>query len=115
MFEALFFAIEAVFPIIMMVVLGFLIKKGGLVGDSFVKTANKLVFRVFLPVMLFLNVYSIEDISSIRGDFILYSALAVVGTFAIGIPFAILMTKRPDRRGVMHQALFRSNNAIIGV
>ena len=33
----------------------------------------------------------------------------------IGIPFAILMTKRPDRRGVMHQALFRSNNAIIGV
>ena len=113
--KSLIFAVNATMPIVFVVAIGYILKRIGIMTADFAQKANKLVFRVFLPVMLFLNVYSIEDISSIRGDFILYSALAVVGTFAIGLPFAILMTKRPDRRGVMHQALFRSNNAIIGV
>jgi predicted permease len=113
--ESLIFALNATMPIVFVVAIGYFLKRIGLMSADFVSQANKLVFRVFLPVMLFLNVYKIEDISSIRGDFIIFTALGVVAIFAIGIPFSILITKRPDRRGVLHQAVFRSNNAIIGV
>lgn len=113
--ESLIFAVNATMPIVFVVAIGYLLKRIGLMTADFAAKANKLVFRVFLPAMLFLNVYKIEDISSIKGEFIIFTALGVVAIFAVGIPFSMLITKRPDRRGVMHQAVFRSNNAIIGV
>ena len=113
--ESLVFAVNATMPIVFVVAIGYILKRIGIMSADFASKANKLVFRVFLPVMLFLNVYSIEDISSIRADFLVFAALGVVATFAIGIPFSLAITKSPERRGVMHQAIFRSNNAIIGV
>ena len=49
----LIFAINAVAPIILTVAVGYVLKKIGLMDAVFSKKANKLVFRVFLPVMLF--------------------------------------------------------------
>lgn len=113
--EAFSFAINATLPIVLTVAIGYLLKMSGLMSADFAKTANKLVFRVFLPVMLFVNVYSIEDITSLNLGYALYSAIAVVVVFAIGIPIVMLVTHRGDRRGSLLQALFRSNNALIGI
>ena len=115
MFEALFFAIEAVFPIIIMVVLGFFLKKGGLVGDSFVKTANKLVFRVFLPAMLFNNVYSIKGIGDFNLSFAFFVVIFTIILFSAFIPIICSFTKENKRRGALLQASFRSNYALIGI
>ena len=57
--ESLIFAINAVAPIVIMVAIGYLLKKAGMIDKNFAKTANKVVFRVLLPAMLFLNVYKI--------------------------------------------------------
>ena len=54
--DSFLFAVNAVSPIIVTVAIGYLLKKGGLINGSLAKAMNKLVFRVFLPVMLFLNV-----------------------------------------------------------
>ena len=54
------FALNATLPIVMRVVLGYILKKIGMIDSHVTKTANKLVFRVFLPAMLFLNVYKID-------------------------------------------------------
>ena len=58
--EALIFAVNAVLPIILLVALGYGLKRIGLIPAAFAPMANKLVFRVFLPVTLFLNVYGIS-------------------------------------------------------
>ena len=113
--EALSFAINATLPIVLTVAIGYLLKLSGLMSADFAKTANKLVFRIFLPVMLFVNVYSIEDITSVDLGYALYSAIAIVAIFALGIPVVMLVTRRGDRRGSLLQALFRSNNALIGI
>ena len=56
MLDSLIFAVNAVMPIVAMVVIGYLLKKKGFIDEKFAKQANKLVFRLFLPVMLFSNV-----------------------------------------------------------
>ncbi len=109
------FALNAVLPIVIMVAIGYLIKRVGLVKADFAKTANKLVFRIFLPAMLFLNVYKIKSAGDIRFGYIGYAALAVLAVFLVGIPLVILVTKHNERRGALLQACFRSNFALIGL
>ena len=58
--DSLIFAINAVAPIIAMVAIGYILKRIGFMTPEFAKAANKLVFRLFLPAMLFLNIYNIQ-------------------------------------------------------
>ena len=59
------FAISAVLPLIIMVAIGYILKRFGVVKQDFAAVANKLVFRIFLPATLFLNVYKIESAADI--------------------------------------------------
>ena len=113
--ESLTFALNATLPIVLTVAAGYILKRMGLMSTEFAKMANKLVFRLFLPVMLFMNVYSIESFSDVDFDYVIFALAVVVLTFLVGIPLVMLVTKQGERRGSLLQALFRSNNALIGV
>lgn len=113
--ESLIFALNAVLPIILMVSIGYFLKRIGFMSESFAKAANKLVFRFFLPATLFLNVYRIDNLRDMEFGFILYVLIAMVAIFLISIPAVILIVKNAERRGVVLQAIFRSNYALIGI
>ncbi len=113
--QSLSFALKAVLPIILMVVLGYFIKRIDLVKQEHSKILNKLVFRVFLPVMLFLNVYSIKTAGEVNYGYILYAVLSAVVIFLISIPVVMLVTAQNERRGAILQSTFRSNYALIGI
>ena len=115
MLEALRFAAEAIAPIIVLVLIGYFLKRIGMVGKDFAKAANKLVFRVFLPASLFLSVYRIPDIGSIEVGYIIYALAATLAIFLLAIPAVCLFTKHNDRRGPTLQATFRSNFALVGI
>lgn len=113
--ESLIFALNAVAPIVLTVAIGYLLKRIGWMDAAFSKKANKLCFRVFLPCMLFLNVYKIENITNIETDYIIYTASAVLLLFLIAFPIVTVASKKRERRGVLCQAAFRSNYALIGI
>lgn len=113
--QSFLFALNAVAPIILMVAVGYFLKRLGFMNEDFVKKGNKLGFRLFLPVMLFMNVYKIEDISSVDMGYIVYAMAALAVIFAISIPLVMVGTKRRDCRGVLLQSVFRSNYALIGI
>lgn len=113
--DSLIFAFEAVLPIILMVAIGYAIKKLGLLTADMAKVINKLVFRIFLPSMLFLNVYKIDSLASIEFDYILYATVAITLIFALAIPAVMRVTAHGDRHGALLQACFRSNYALIGI
>ena len=113
--EILTTALEAVLPIVLLILLGYFLRSKGLFAESFLVTGNKLVFRVCLPVMLFVNVYRIESFEQIPWDIILYCVVVVLVIFALGLLTALVVTPIPQRRGVLLQCTFRSNFAIIGL
>ena len=92
--DSLIFALEAVLPIIITVAIGYLIKRLGFLSTDMAKVINKLVFRIFLPVMLFLNVYKIESLSDIDTGYIFYAVIATAAIFALSIPAVIFVTKK---------------------
>ena len=113
--SSLIFAVKAVLPIILMVALGYFIKTIGLVKQEHAKILNKLVFRLFLPVMLFLNVYNIKTITGFNYAYIGYTIIITILIFLIFLPVVIVITKQNKRRGVLLQSTFRSNYALIGI
>lgn len=113
--DSLIFALNAVMPIILMVTIGYFLKRIGFMNLGLAKSLNKLVFRVFLPVMLFLNVYRIEQFDAIEFGYILYSVAGILLVFLLAIPVVLYVTRQRPRRGVLLQAAFRSNFALIGI
>ncbi len=115
MTDAFIFAANAVLPIVILIVLGYMLKKIGLLTKEFLDVGNKLTFRVLLPVMLFCNVYEIERFSNINFSFIIYGIAAVIIIFLLAAVVCCAFTKDNAKRGSLIQAVFRSNYAIIGI
>lgn len=108
-------AVNAVIPIVLMILLGYLLRRSGAIDQKFVKTGNKLGFNLFLPSMLFMNVYSIESVEAIRWDVVLYCVPMIFVVFLLCMGTVRVASSVPERRGVILQASFRSNMAIIGL
>lgn len=113
MWNIILTAINAILPIILLIVLGYFLKRVKFLSKDFLTLGNKLVFRILLPVMLFINIYD-SDWSAFRWDIILYALTAIWVIFCLGLLTCILTTPKPERRGVILQCTFRSNFAIIG-
>lgn len=115
MIDTLLFAVNAVLPIIALVAIGYLLKRGGLMTPDFARAGNKLVFRLFLPAMLFLNVYNIDAIGDIHLGYVGYVLVFVLLFFLLSLPLVTAVTRDGVRRGVLLQGAVRSNFALIGI
>lgn len=111
----LLFAINAVLPIIIMIMIGYVLKRIGLLTEGTAKQLNTLVFRVFLPAMLFLNIYSIKDLGDVDLSFVLYAVGMTLLLFLIGIPIVHVAFKENAQRSAILQGIFRSNYALVGI
>lgn len=115
MADAFIFAANSVLPIVILIALGYVLKRAGLLTKVFLDVGNKLTFRVLLPVMLFCNVYSIDRITDINLVFVLYGIIGVFVIFLLATAACCAFTKDNAKRGTLIQAVFRSNYAIIGI
>ena len=113
--ESFIFAVNAVLPIVLIVAIGYFLKKAGYMDGTFAKMSNRLVFHFFLPALLFLNIYEIDDIAATDFRFVIYAATMLVAVFFIALPLVLMLTKSQARRGVLLQASFRSNYALVGI
>ncbi|MBQ9124336.1 MAG: AEC family transporter [Acholeplasmatales bacterium] len=111
--EHLQFTLNAILPILLPVFLGYFLKRIGFVSKNFLNECNKIVFGVFIPILLFSNLYQ-ANLKSIDWAFVGFSAAAILALFFIGMVVVMFI---PDKKqkGVMLQAAFRSNYAIIGI
>lgn len=112
--EILLFTINSIFPLILLILLGYILRRIGFFDQSFLKYANKTVFYVCLPVLLFKNIIDIESLSEISWITIIYMICVIAVLFVTGLIIALL-TGDPSQKGVLHQCIFRSNFALIGI
>ena len=108
-------AVNAIMPIILLIFFGYWLRRINFLTDDFAKTASKLVFRVCLSCSLFINIYRIEDVASIKWDLVIYAVAVVCLLFVLGLVAAVTATKDIRRRSAILHSIFRSNFAIIGL
>lgn len=111
--DQLLFTLNAILPILIPILLGYGLKRIHFFTVSFLTEANKLVFKVLIPILLFSNLY-LADLSQINWAFVGYAALAILVLFVIGM-IVVLFVPNRKQKGVVLQASFRSNYAIIGI
>lgn len=113
-FDNLIFSLNATLPIFLMMVVGWCLKKLLFLDEHSNNALNKLVFRIFLPALLFLDL-SKQDFGSIWDTkFVLYCFIVTV--LSIGIAFALsLFDKNKRDRGEFIQASYRSAAATLGI
>ena len=107
--------LNAVAPVFLLMAVGYGVKCLGYLKPEEVEKLNKLLFNIFMPVLMFQNVYHSDLSSSFRPRLLLYAVTAVMAAFFLGILFARCLTRDRRQKGVLVQAVYRSNFVIIGM
>jgi predicted permease len=115
MWNDLLFSIDTVFPLLLIMGVGVLARRFGVIGETGVKQANKAVFFVFLPLLLGLNI--MDTPLDVTPDYrtLIFAVAAVLGSFAVMFALAPRLCAEPQARGVFIQGVARSNYAIFGI
>ena len=109
------FSINVTMPIFLVMVLGYALRRIGILNDNFVTICNKLNFKVTLPVLLFRDLSNVDIRAEFDLKFVLFCAFATtVGFFGAWI-LGKLFVKDPYSVGAFTQASFRSSAAVMGL
>ena len=115
--DNLIFTFNAILPIIICIVIGYVLKLLKIFPDSFWPILNKLCFRLLLPFLLFKNIYDIKNINDVGNYWkvLLFCAVTIIVIFILGLILVKFTVKEDKQKGVILQCIVRSNYAIIGI
>ncbi len=113
--DNLILSFTVIMPIFIMMVLGYGLKEVKIFDIETIKKLNKAIFKMFLPALIFYNVYTSEIAEVFNLQLILYSIISIIIVTAIAFVVIMFLEKENAKRGVLIQGIFRSNFAIFGV
>lgn len=106
---------NAVLPMCLIMALGYGTRRLGWIRREEISAINKIAFRIFLPCLLYYNVYCSDLSGSFDPLLMAYAVGGVLLTFGLSLGYTLLTEKLPERRSVMIQGMFRSNYVIMGI
>ena len=114
LFEQFIAAASITGPVIIILLLGYLLKKIRLVNQAFVAGGNKLIFNVSLPCFLFLSIATGSLKQGLNLPLILFAITATI-TSVVVIWYYAKWFFEPEKIAVFTQCAFRGNMAIISL
>ena len=114
--QNLLLSAEVVVPLLILMIVGFIVRRTGLMDASALSKANRLVFYVCLPCLCAVNLYE-SDLAQLgdAGFCLLYDVGCILIAFFLSLLIVPRVCSKPSRRGVIMQAAIRSNGAIYGL
>ena len=114
MLSNLVFCLNATIPIFLMMVVGYILKKIKFVDDASVSVMNRLVFKLFLPALLFSDLATQDFINIWDGRFVAFCFVITVISIVIAFLLALLCRDK-SQLGEIIQASYRSAAATLGI
>ena len=99
----------------LIMIAGYILKRTNIISEQFADSGNKLTFRFLLPSLIFYNVYNSDLKATFNARLMLFIVLAIIGVNIIAFLFVPIFIKDNKKRGVMIQAVTRSNFLLIGI
>lgn len=111
----LILSFNVVVPLFVNIMFGYFIKKIGLVDSNTLKIMNNVTFKTFLPLLLFYNVYKTDLDGTINKKLMIFAPTVIFIVCIITTILILMIEKENKRRGVLIQAIFRSNFVLFGL
>ena len=109
------FAFSVTGPIFVILVLGIILARMGVITEAFIEAGSKLVFNVTLPALLFITISKTNIQHIANFSLIGYALTATIAVFVLLEFVAAFLITPPQDRGVVVQGAFRSNMGIVGL
>lgn len=113
--ESFLVAVNAVIPFLFYISFGYGVRERGIVTEEFMEKLNKMVFRLFFPCMTFYNIYKADADAVPSPVLLIFLAVGILATEGILILTVPRIVKENPRRGVIIQAIYRSNFILFGM
>lgn len=113
--DSFIYSINATVPVFLVMVLGGVIKKISIIDEHFANVANRYVFKVALPVLLFRDLSKSDFKSQFEPKFVLYCSIVTILMFSLVWIFTEILMKDDTQKGAFIQGSCRSSAAILGM
>lgn len=113
--DSFLISVNAVLPFLIYISFGYGVRRSGLVDEAFLYRLNRMIFQAFFPLLMFHNFYKLQAGFSLNPVLV---AAAVVSILLVqGISILTVPRLVPDnaKRGVLIQAIYRSNYVLFGI
>ena len=110
----LIFSLNATMPVFLLMALGIILRRIGVVDAAFASRLNMFVFCVALPVLLFRDISSVDLAQEWDARFVLDCALITLASIVFACAASVFVKSRATR-GEFIQGAYRSSVAILGV
>lgn len=108
-------ALEVVFPLFFMIASGYAVSRMGWLSKITCKEMNRVVFRLCMPFLIFKNLYYADTDILEELPFVGLATVLVLVTIACSCLWAWKTESHLPRRGVVAQAIFRTNFLIFAI
>ena len=113
--ENFIFSLNATIPIFILIVLGWILMKAGILTKGFNSAADKYVFKVALPVLLFKDIATANIREDFDPKFFFFCMIATTLMFLGVWLFTSLFMKDKTMVGAFVQASARGSAAVLGI
>ncbi len=107
-------ALQVVLPMALMMSVGALTRVGGIVDRPTMKKVDQLVGKVFMPLLMFQNIYGTDFSGMGGGGYIGYAFAGLFALFLMAVFLLPRLIREPASRAAMAQALVRPNYILFG-
>lgn len=113
--ENFIYSLQATLPIFLLIILGKVLHRLHIIDAPFTKIADKYVFNVALPALVFIDLTENSGSRDFDGRFVLFCFLVTLSSI-IGIwALTSLFMKKKEEQGAFIQGAYRSSAAILGL
>lgn len=106
---------EAVFPLLVFLMIGYILRKKNVFGDEFVRVGTRLTYFITLPLLLFVSVYESKVLDDLNGTLVILVPIVYIVLFILLWISAKTLPISHQDKGAMVVTLLRTNALIVGL
>ncbi|MDO4620443.1 MAG: AEC family transporter [Lachnospiraceae bacterium] len=115
MLENFLMALNVVFPMTVLIAIGCGIRKKKLIDRPTMRNVDKLTFHIFMPMLLFKNIYESDFSGGVDLKLLVFAAISMTAIFGLAMLLPRRFLSDPKQQAAVGQAMIRSNNILFGI
>ena len=113
--ESFIYSVNATVPIFLVMIVGGILRKLNIIDEHFANVANKFVFVVTLPLMVFSDLAAADFRAEFDPKFVIYCMAVTLLSICTIWALTEIFMKEEDSKGSFVQGAYRSSAAILGM